>query len=1625
MLTAGPPLLRVPEAASLRASGQLTVEAWIRPAGAGSDASGGGIIVNKEGEYEIARYADGTIRWAIANGSPGWTWVDTGFVAPLDEWTHIAFVYDGSSAKTYANGALVHSADATGNVSDADWRQALQIGSREAGGQMFDGRIDEVRVWQAARTADEIGASWNRALAGDEAGLTGYWRLDEASGATLVDASGDGNIGAITGVPARDTRLYSFAATAGERFFFDSQLLSGENFTVRLFDPQGNVVWGPQWFSDDHDVFTVPLTGTYTFAFEGRIYNDGAGTTWAFNLQPVADESSALTLGARVDGAIEHVGQQQSFTFTLAAPATVVFDSLVNRGDMTWTLAGPEGTVVGCAALRLVRFGRVGCQPRAAAEGRRLHADGRRLPGRRPATSPSACWIWRARPRSPTTPTSRANSSRATRPRPTASTPRRATRSLFDWASMSGGNAYWRLIDPTGKQVFGPNYMNADVGPLTLLLGGAYTLLVEGRAWETGKLAYAFKATLQGNDGVPVLTGTEIDFAVRVDGSLAAAGEIDDYVFEITEPRRIVFDGFVPNNNGAFRFTLVGPRGEEVGGRSIYASESFELNGDPAIELLLPGTYQVRIHADGSTTGDYAFRLLDLEASATALTPGTPVASTLSPANETDVYRFDATAGQRFYFDMQALDPNYGDWVSWRLYDPIGRTVFGPTGFYVNNDVGPLTLDLDGSYTLLIEGRSWTSQYFGQWGYTFNVAPVTDAAPQPLTIGEKVDATLANPGQSDVWTFSLAEAKTLYFDALAGANLTWTLTGPAGNIVSRNIRSSDSYELGGTNPLLKLGPGDYRITIDGSADTTGAYAFRLRDVRAEASAIGLSTAITGALEPANETDLYQFEVTNASDRFYFDRLTYGDYWNTTYRLFDPDGNQFWGGYIWPDDQGPSAFGKAGTWLLMVEGRVGNEAASNGYSFNLQKVDDIQAALTIGATASGTIDHVGQRAVYTFSLTEAKQLLFDALAPNNNSPDFRWTLTGPRGVEIDGRQLYYSESHEIGGTSPLLSLIAGDYTLVLDPVGEQKGAFSFRLLDIGGGTVFAANDLVTGQLNPVNETDVYRFTGAADKLYYIDRQTLSGANSDWYTWRLFDEFGRQILGPSNLGDVDLFSLPRDGVYTLIVEGRVWTTQYRASTDYSFKLLEIADDVVDLVPGQSYGLDKHFTDGVVDGAIRLDSLRSFSRPEQRRHRADRHRQLRAVVQGRLVLHDLAADRLQGQQQRQPAQLQPLAEQQRLPAPVERQRLQRDRQHRQRLDRRGQLVPRRRGHRPGQQRAEAVPRRRRGRERRAARGQRGLRDDQSAAAGHVGREQHAAGRRDRRLPAVEPRADGRRDRRRRPPQCRIERRRIGPGRLPEGRRDRGQHARRRHRARQRGADHPPVAGHAGRRRRRDHLRPEGHLPLHAHRRAARLFRLADRQQSHQLDARRPARHARLGAHVPTQRLGQRHQHPRPRRRRLHAGRRRSGRRHRAVRLPPARPGTGHAAGARRRRRRHAAAGEPDRRLPLRRDRRRPRVLRHAVGQRRLPVLASARPVGSHAVGARTTCRTTTSRRRRCPTRAATRCWSRAGATPAPARRTTACACSRSRTRRVPITLDGTSGVDPRRGSKARSARRCSSTA
>ena len=219
--------VRVEHAPSLVMTDALTIEAWIYPFGPGS---GEGIIVSKLGEYQIARFGDGSIWFAIANENPGWTWIDSGYVVPEGTWAHLALTYSASAElfQLFADGVLVFSTAGTGNLGDNHpTLNYLKIGARrEARREFFDGLIDEVRVWNIVRTGTEIRAAMDTPLQGNEPGLAGYWNFDDG---TANDLSKNGNHGTL-----RENAAIVTGKTAKLFFSTIDWVNAGDTFTLDL-----------------------------------------------------------------------------------------------------------------------------------------------------------------------------------------------------------------------------------------------------------------------------------------------------------------------------------------------------------------------------------------------------------------------------------------------------------------------------------------------------------------------------------------------------------------------------------------------------------------------------------------------------------------------------------------------------------------------------------------------------------------------------------------------------------------------------------------------------------------------------------------------------------------------------------------------------------------------------------------------------------------------------------------------------------------------------------------------------------------------------------------------------------------------------------------------------------------------------------------------------------------------------------------------------------------------------------------------------------------------------------------------------------------------------------------------
>lgn len=119
-------------------------------------------------------------------------------------WYHIVGTYDGSDMSLYVNGILENTVSHSGNIASA---AGQKIGGAYVGGantRLLDGYIDEVRIWNVARTEQEIRENMCQTLEGNETGLVAYYRMNESSGTSLPDISANNNTGTLTNMSDGD-----------------------------------------------------------------------------------------------------------------------------------------------------------------------------------------------------------------------------------------------------------------------------------------------------------------------------------------------------------------------------------------------------------------------------------------------------------------------------------------------------------------------------------------------------------------------------------------------------------------------------------------------------------------------------------------------------------------------------------------------------------------------------------------------------------------------------------------------------------------------------------------------------------------------------------------------------------------------------------------------------------------------------------------------------------------------------------------------------------------------------------------------------------------------------------------------------------------------------------------------------------------------------------------------------------------------------------------------------------------------------------------------------------------------------------------------------------------------------
>lgn len=171
--------IEVPDSNELDLTNTFTLEAWVHLSAA--PASVGGIMGKPRAAglsgYNFLILSDLSFGLGMNNGVSNGSLFSIANAIPLNQWTHLAVTYDGTMIRLYVDGSEVATAAETMTLANSG--EPLYLGTEFTSSRFLNGTLDEVRIWNLARSQSQIAAAATMTLSGNESGLVAYYRLDE------------------------------------------------------------------------------------------------------------------------------------------------------------------------------------------------------------------------------------------------------------------------------------------------------------------------------------------------------------------------------------------------------------------------------------------------------------------------------------------------------------------------------------------------------------------------------------------------------------------------------------------------------------------------------------------------------------------------------------------------------------------------------------------------------------------------------------------------------------------------------------------------------------------------------------------------------------------------------------------------------------------------------------------------------------------------------------------------------------------------------------------------------------------------------------------------------------------------------------------------------------------------------------------------------------------------------------------------------------------------------------------------------------------------------------------------------------------------------------------------------
>ena len=281
---------------SLNLRSSMTIELWIKP----NQNMGNGKwdrLVNKDWYtgYFFGGKEGATNALAVALSGDLNAAVTPNNTIDIGVWQHVGFVFDdlANTIKIYKNGMLISTSTWNGTIT-GNPNSSLTLSQSS---ETFNGAMDDVRIWNVARTQTEIQTNMNTELAGTETGLKAYYLFNQG-----ISSGNNTTITSVTDKTANvlNGTLNNFAKTGATSNFVVGKV-SGSIVTNGL-------------------VLNLDASNSSSYS--------GTGTTWT-DLS-VSSNNGTLTNGA---------------TFNSANGGAMVFDGIDDRVQTNYNPTFTDFTV--------------------------------------------------------------------------------------------------------------------------------------------------------------------------------------------------------------------------------------------------------------------------------------------------------------------------------------------------------------------------------------------------------------------------------------------------------------------------------------------------------------------------------------------------------------------------------------------------------------------------------------------------------------------------------------------------------------------------------------------------------------------------------------------------------------------------------------------------------------------------------------------------------------------------------------------------------------------------------------------------------------------------------------------------------------------------------------------------------------------------------------------------------------------------------------------------------------------------------------------------------------------------------------------------------------------------------